>query len=395
MFAPLRVASVLLAAAPFAIGAQAPAPAQHAVQQSASATAQPTASSQASLPFSATFGERPSGLTGGPPLAPTIPSGTPYSFVVLGHLRGDLSGPNSKLPEIIAGVRALHPDFLLLTGDVVWGDTEKKVASYASVRRQWEYLDSALATLGVPVFRAPGNHDINDIPTRDIYRERYGILPQAITFGDSRLILLSSAWIPSDGDTRKNPFVRPADLTSEQKAWLATELPKPGFAHTFVVMHHLFWWQDDDGPWWRDVHPLLAKARVDALFSGDYGPMKFSHLTRDGVRYFQTSLEDSVSKEIQRGMLSSRLLSAQFDNFLHVRVDGPSVDVKVHTTAETSTRQFTPAMWKFINAPAAPMPLGTWLLTVVGRKKLAVAGALLVACFLAGFALGRAGGRRR
>ncbi|HEX4935130.1 MAG TPA: hypothetical protein VFV33_18225, partial [Gemmatimonadaceae bacterium] len=221
------------------------------------------------------------------------------------------------------------------------------------------------------------------------------ILPQAVTFGDTRLLLLSSAWVPPDGDTRKNPFVRPPDLDSAQKAWLATELARPGYAHTFIGMHHLFWWQDDDGAWWRDVHPLLAKARVDALFSGDYGPMKFSHLTRDGVRYFQTSLEDSVTKEIQRGMLSSRLLSAQFDNFLLVRVDGPDVQVKVHTVAETSTPQFTPPTWKFINAPPAPLPLGKWLLTVVGRKRLAVAGALVAAAFVLGFALGRAGRRSR
>lgn len=330
-----------------------------------------------------------SATVGGPPPAPRLAPGAPYSFVVLGHLRGDLSGPNFKLAEVVDRVRQLHPTFIVLVGDAIWGDTEKKVAGYASVRRQWEYLDSALAIVGVPVYRVPGNHDINDIPTRDVYRERYGILPQSVAIGDSRLLLLSSAWVPQDGDTRKNPMVRPPDLDSTHKAWLAQELPKPGFAHTFVIMHHLLWWQDDDGPWWRDVHPLLARARVDGVFSGDYGPMKFSHLTRDGVRYFQTSMEDSVSREIQRGMLSSRLLSAQFDNFLEVRVIGPKVDVHVRTFAETATQQFTPERWKFVNAPLPPPPLRTWLLTVVGRKRLAVVAAIMLALFALGVAVGR------
>ena len=42
----------------------------------------------------------------------------PFSFAVLGHIRGDRDHKlNPKLGELLDHVRALHPDFVVLTGD--------------------------------------------------------------------------------------------------------------------------------------------------------------------------------------------------------------------------------------------------------------------------------------
>ena len=60
-----------------------------------------------------------------------------YSFVALGHLRGDAKGPNAKLPEVVAEVRALRPSFIVLTGDAIWGDIDATPIDPASLHRQW------------------------------------------------------------------------------------------------------------------------------------------------------------------------------------------------------------------------------------------------------------------
>ena len=284
-------------------------------------------------------------------------AGSSYSFVVLGHVRGSKDGPNPKLPELLDKVRALKPAFAVLTGDMVEGDVEHHPSVAATVIREWTYLDSALATLGIPIYRVPGNHDIQDVSTRNIYWQRYGKLPQLKTFGRTRLLLLSGAWTPADGDTSKMRFERGVDLDTAQVGWIRSELAKPGYDHTFAFMHQLLWWEPDSGAFWRDVHPLFVKGKVDAMFTGDYGPLKFSTMTKDSVRYFQTSIEGSPSISMLQHRLKSRLLSAQFDNFLEVKVAGPKVDVLVHTVAEVSSGFFTPQHYEAVDVAVRPKEL--------------------------------------
>lgn len=98
--------------------------------------------------------------------------GSTNSFVALGHHRGDKDGPNPKLPEVLDKVRALKPAFLVLTGDIIIGGVEHNPAVPATVNKEWAYIDSATTTVGVPVYRVPGNHDIQDLTTRHIYWQR-------------------------------------------------------------------------------------------------------------------------------------------------------------------------------------------------------------------------------
>ncbi len=201
------------------------------------------------------------------------------TFVVLGHLRGDGHGLNHKAAEVLAEVRRARPDAVFLTGDIIWGDYNSKKTDSAAVEAEWNQVDSALATLGVPVYRVPGNHDINDAVTRDIWKRRYGALPQVVNIRGNRFLLIASGWVPAAGDTGKALYIRGKDLDPKQVAFLREQLAQPNPAgHSFVVMHHLLWWEADTASWWREVHPLLSAAKVSMVFSGDYGPMKFSAL---------------------------------------------------------------------------------------------------------------------
>ncbi len=335
-------------------------------------------------------------LSPGPAGAGDVPPG-PLTFVVLGHIRGGEIGLSSKLGELLTEVRRIRPDVVFLTGDIIWGDYNSKKTDSAAVEAEWQAVDSALATVGAPVYRVPGNHDINDGVTRDIWARRYGALPQSITIRGNRFLLLASGWVPAPGDTGKALYIRGKDLDQQQVEFLqrALEAPAPA-GRTFVVMHHLLWWEPDTASWWRTVHPLLARGRVAAVFSGDYGPMKFSTLERDGVRYVQSSIEDSVPVIMQHNRLSSRLLSSQLDNFLVGTVNGGDVRLEVRTVGALSTEQFTPVRWRAINEGSdtravAPLRARVWEL-IGSPKRLAMLGLAIAAVFGAGML---AGARRR
>lgn len=322
---------------------------------------------------------------------PRSPTDDSVRFVVLGHIRGNKDGLSPRLGELVAKVRTLHPAFAVLTGDIIWGDVHKPVADPASIEREWNAVDSALAALGIPIYRVPGNHDISDIPSRDVWLRRYGSLPNKVVIGDIRLLLLSSAWIPADGDTRHNPFIRGFEMDSTHIRWLGQELSGPDSSrHTFAFMHHLLWWQPDDGRWWKEVHPILAKGGVRAVFSGDYGPLKFSTMERDRVRYYQSSIENPVLLGILQNRMSSRLLSAQFDNFFEVVVGKDRADVRVHTLSEISSGEFTPQRFRAIQSGGRTTPLRERIWGLIGTPpRLAALVGGVFAVFLAGFWVGR------
>lgn len=280
------------------------------------------------------------------------PPADSFSFVVLGHIRGGANGEfNYIIDEILDDVARTRPDLVVLTGDMIWGDYQTTgTTDTAALRQDWDTLDAMMSRLGVPVLLVPGNHDLHDPGSRDLFLGRYGPLPRVVDFHGSRLILLSSAYIPPGDTLPGRRYIRGVPLDSAQRAFVREALADTAaYEHAFLFMHHMLWWEDD-APWWSEVHPLLA-GRVEAVFAGDYGPMKFSHLERDGVHYLQSSVEGYPTTRILQSMISSRLLYQQFDNFLHVTVAGPAVSVDVEAVGAITGAKYTPARWREINAP--------------------------------------------
>ncbi len=277
----------------------------------------------------------------------------PLRIAVLGHLRGDDNGELlGYLDEVIAEVNRARPDVVVLTGDIVWGDVNNPDGTdVAAVRADWKATDAALAALTAEtILRVPGNHDINDVPTRDLWRERYGDLPRSVDVRGVRLLLMSSAWIPEDDDPRKHPqnAIRGVPLDAGQIAFLDAELARGGYEHAFLFMHHMLWWEDW-ASWWDDVHPKLVGHGVRAVFAGDYGPLKFSHVARDGIDYVQSSIENDVSIGMLRMREPSRVLSTQLDNWVLVTVDGADARLDVRTVGALSTGKFSPQRFREVH----------------------------------------------
>jgi Calcineurin-like phosphoesterase len=207
----------------------------------------------------------------GPPLAPRA-DGEEFTFVVAGDNRPTAKGaPRPKVLDAIIGeIAVIHPDFVLWTGDTVYGycDTE------GELRREMRGFARFARRMGVPVFNAPGNHEIHfdqgncyqpnsgtAIPTcmgacaEKVFKETFGGLYGSFDYAGAHFVSI-------DTDTASGNTI-PAD----QLKWLEGDLdqaaPKPVFifGHTEVFSSpHI----DDDEEKYHQ--PLDDRAQLDELF---------------------------------------------------------------------------------------------------------------------------------
>jgi hypothetical protein len=321
-----------------------------------------------------------------------------FSFVVIGHTRGGPGNgvmPTARYDEMVREIRALHPSFVVLTGDLVYGDFEAQTVDRAAVEKDWNAVDAVFAQLDCPIHRVPGNHDLWEPTTRDLWTSRYGELQKSFEFEHSKFLLLNSCWTPAPGETGQCPpkFIRGVQLDGERLEFVRKEVAAAKDAlHVFAFLGHVLWW-DDDAAWWKDVHPLLKSVNTSSVFSGDLGPWKFSRLERDGIDYVQSSVEFAPPEISQmRNRESVRAISEQLDNFAYVTVFGANVHVEIKTLGATSTDHFTPERYreaheydagsvgrKLFNRMDNPQKLVPWLWKLGGA---AFAGGFVVALLL-------------
>ncbi|MDH3445296.1 MAG: metallophosphoesterase [Deltaproteobacteria bacterium] len=331
----------------------------------------------------------------------------PFSFVVVGHVRGNSDGSlNPILDTLLAKIHKQKPDMIFLTGDMIWGGLGSAHQRPEIITQDWERLDGALARLDVPVYRVPGNHDLHDPITRDIYFARYGKLPQAFTYNGTRFLLLNSTFVPAgidapprrQGSGGQQPYLRGKQLDPGQIDFIRKELSgEPRYDNVFLFMHHVLWWHQEEAVWWSETHPLLVGRKVRGVFAGDVGPRKFSHVNRDGIDYIQSSIAD-IPMENLRLHWRHRMIAQQFDNYLRVKVDGQQVMFEVETIGELSSGQFTPQSWRKMHKSGPPevKPLLTRVWDLIGSpRRLAALLSVIVICFLIGVAVTLIWNRRK
>ncbi|MDG2001999.1 MAG: metallophosphoesterase [Novosphingobium sp.] len=99
---------------------------------------------------------------------PLEPDRSEFRFAIVGDRTG--GHRPGVFADAMAKLELLQPDFTISVGDLIEGYTEDE----AEISRQWDELDSRLATLTSPFFFIAGNHDISNEVSARIWRERRG-----------------------------------------------------------------------------------------------------------------------------------------------------------------------------------------------------------------------------
>lgn len=186
-------------------------------------------------------------------------------------------------PRIVARMAEFDPDFVLGTGDYIYG-----AADQATLQAQWYEFFIALKPLQareqtyfVP---ATGNHDIRGGVGRRLFVEYFQRTYFSFDMGGSHFIVL---------DTEEPG--KESRIADEQRIWLKKDLASAQNAwHIFVALHRPFWPTGphkgdslDKYPEERDgLHGIFAQHKVSCVFQGH--EHIYHRTTRDGVEYIIT-----------------------------------------------------------------------------------------------------------
>lgn len=174
-----------------------------------------------------------------------------FTFVLAGDNRPCQSGmPQPPTPgKIFDAVRQMSPaaSFVLWTGDTISG----KNPDESILKKEYAEFLKIAAKAGVPIFNAPGNHEMDDskeVPRKEMkafYRKYMAGTYGAFSYGNSRFIVLDSENEPpkaakqismAEGSAKAQP---PGYITKTQLKLLKDDLEtNKDKKHIFVFMHH-------------------------------------------------------------------------------------------------------------------------------------------------------------
>lgn len=198
-----------------------------------------------------------------------------YSFFVAGHTYGNTKNPNiglflpfkQKFDYIKSRVEI---KFGVLTGDIVRPNPTED---------NWNKVDADIDTLGLPVYFAVGNHDMEN---RKLYEERYGKTYYSFNYGNDLFVVL-------------DPNIDNWNISSEQLSFFKNVLAdqEQKIDHLFVFFHQILWWKEntlytpyrpnsfagkaDSINYWTELEPIFSGySNPVFIFAGDFGAAYWS-----------------------------------------------------------------------------------------------------------------------
>jgi len=265
-----------------------------------------------------------------------------FTFLVAGDNRPAHSGdPQPPTPgKILEAAKAANVSFVLWTGDTISG---KDPSSEAKIQAQYKDFLAIAAKAGVPVYNAPGNHemdDSNDVPNSQMlawYIQYMGPQYGAVNIGNSRFIALNSEQTPPGPETSGSGDKEPGYVDDTQFQLLEADLKaNKKMAHIFIFMHHpLEPYKKKDGfekENGKAMLKLLAKHdNVSFVFSG-HEHMYFNPQSKNGLGQPDPRKDPSTPPTyIVTGGAGAPLKNAPggFNNYLIITVDNDKVEAKM------------------------------------------------------------------
>lgn len=190
-------------------------------------------------------------------------------FVVL----ADRTGGEDRgiFKEVVDQMNTLCPDFVVSVGDVIDGYTTDQFY----LNNLWSEFDSLTTAIKVPLYIAPGNHDVSNPWMENQWKKRFGCTYQAVDVNDDLLLFLNT----DDGG---------ASCISQQQVdyfrHALNEYKKEGWIYLF--MHRPLWKYGDKGGY-EKIEELLQHAKNVIVFSGHEHHYVMNN--REGRRHYMLS----------------------------------------------------------------------------------------------------------
>jgi len=199
----------------------------------------------------------------------------PYSFFIAGHTYGQPGVNNAGLHPVFVE----KFDYLKSREEIKFGVLLGDIVSPGPQAHDWDEVDADIDSLGMPVYFAVGNHDMENRP---LFEERYGITYYSFIYNQDLFIIL-------------DPNIDGWNISGPQLEFLKTTLNSnySDVDNIFVMFHQLLWWENNNiysGFWpnsfsgradtinfWSTVEPLFAQLpNKIVMCAGDVGAVSWS-----------------------------------------------------------------------------------------------------------------------
>ncbi len=240
-----------------------------------------------------------------------VPSSTRLTFAVMGDPQPEEPPTEEPLAfrEILRDLHALNPDAIMIVGDLIRGFTDDSLM----LRREWEGFFAAVRGFTIPFMYAVGNHDIWDERSQREYLKHFGSLYGSWDIGAVHFISLNSFDLGGHNT-----------IPAGQLEWLRNDLEAHRSArHIFVGVHTPLWAFGNASNWQSEVHPLLRRYNVRAVFAGHWHIYQRSGI-QDGIRYYITGGAGGMMPETSTG-------TGDFHHYMLISVRDDSVSYAVMT----------------------------------------------------------------
>jgi hypothetical protein len=282
-------------------------------------------------------------MTGTGQVAPS--NANQFTFAVFGDNQGDQKSSEiiSRIFEAVRDYRPPKPVFAFCLGDIVKGKDADDPTKYIQ-QKYADYLDLAKKA-GVPVFNAPGNHEMDDkddIPSErmhKLYQENIAPTYGAFDFGNSHFIALNTEDVPSAGTPPPPNGIEFSYIGDTQFQQLDQDLAvNKSKTHIFIMMHYPIKpqrQQDSLNPEsLKKLTDILAKYKnVSYVLASHehlyYNPQDPGNITT--VAPFKTG--DPTRYLVSGGAGAAIYVKAAnggFHHYLIFEVDGDNISVKIN-----------------------------------------------------------------
>lgn len=231
-----------------------------------------------------------------------------YSFFIAGHVYGNPKSENLGVyPTFLEKIKETSSQyrFGFFTGDIV----------RKSTKESWLKVHDDINRMNVPVYFAPGNHDMGD---RALYQEMNGVADTFFVAGKDVFLLFDN--------TKYGWNMNENQLLVFQQALKQLS----GKSRLFVFGHNVLWedqyacaqpnsieGKGPDNLFWTTTLPLLKELKNEVYwFAGDVG----ATITSQNVSYAH---QENVH------LIASGMGNQLFDNYLQVEVQEEKVTIKV------------------------------------------------------------------